>query len=168
MTLRPEYSLGHSQYNNFLFADVGAETGGEELTVLSALVRLDIDPWHEAARLSDLPRDVAASSLARTLARLPDTNWKVADSDANVARLVAALPAGSTPEIPSTVEAARARGGASRSVAGAVVPKLREAMPPLRSLLFWGGLLVAAFLFFQLLQPDNNLEPPNRSTTEQR
>jgi hypothetical protein len=167
MTLRPEYSLGHSQYNNFLFADVGAETGGEELTVLSALVRLDIDPWHEAARLSDLPRDVAASSLARTLARLPDANWKVADSDANVARLVAILPTGSTPEIPSTVEAARARGGASRSAAG-VVPKLKEAMPSLRSWLFWAGLVVAAFLFFQLLQPDNNLEPPNRSTTEQR
>ena len=27
MTLRPEYSLGHSEYNAFLFAAVGEESG---------------------------------------------------------------------------------------------------------------------------------------------
>jgi hypothetical protein len=56
MTLRPEYSLGHSEYNAFLFAAVGEEKAGLPLTVLTALTRLGFDPWREAARLSDLPR----------------------------------------------------------------------------------------------------------------
>ena len=60
MTLRPEYSLGHSEYNAFLFAAVGQETVGPPLTVLTALTRLGFDPWREAARLSDLPRETAA------------------------------------------------------------------------------------------------------------
>jgi hypothetical protein len=55
MTLRPEYSLGHSEYNAFLFAAVGEEKVGLPLTVLTALTRLGFDPWREAARLSDLP-----------------------------------------------------------------------------------------------------------------
>jgi hypothetical protein len=37
MTLRPEYSLGHSEYNAFLFAAVGEEKVGLPLTVLTAL-----------------------------------------------------------------------------------------------------------------------------------
>ena len=45
MTLRPEYSLGHSEYNAFLFAAVGEEKVGQPLTVLTALTRLGFDPW---------------------------------------------------------------------------------------------------------------------------
>ena len=48
MTLRPEYSLGHSEYNAFLFAAVGEEKVGLPLTVLTALTRLGFDPWREA------------------------------------------------------------------------------------------------------------------------
>ena len=54
MTLRPEYSLVHSEFNEFLFAFVGEEKSGADLTVLSALARLGLDPWNEAARLSAL------------------------------------------------------------------------------------------------------------------
>ena len=32
MPLRPEYSLGHSEYNAFLFASVGEEKSGLQLT----------------------------------------------------------------------------------------------------------------------------------------
>ena len=70
MTLRPEYSLGHSEYNTFLFAAVGEEKVGT-LTVLTALTRLGIDPWQEAARLSDLPRETAARVFAQTIAKFP-------------------------------------------------------------------------------------------------
>lgn len=55
MPLRSEYMLGHSEFNEFLFAVVGEERGGQQLTVLSALARLGLDPWGEAARLSKLP-----------------------------------------------------------------------------------------------------------------
>lgn len=165
MTLRPEYSLGHSQYNDFLFASAGVETDGEELSVLSALSRLDLDPWREAARLADLPRDAAASSLATILSRLPDAGWKIADPAANAARLIAILPTGSAPEIPTTVES-RARGEVPRPPDAP--PAGRQERRTFRTWLFWAGLAVAAFLLFQVLQPDNNLEPPIKWTTEQR
>jgi hypothetical protein len=55
MALRPEYSLVHSEFNDFLFAFVGEEKSGLQLTVLSALARLGLDPW--AVRLLNcLPR----------------------------------------------------------------------------------------------------------------
>ena len=69
MTLRPEYSLGHSEYNAFLFAAVGEEKVGLPLTVLTALTRLGFDPWREAARLSDLPRETAARRKVKKLKR---------------------------------------------------------------------------------------------------
>jgi len=165
MTLRPEYSLGHSQYNEFLFAPVRVRTDGEVFTVLSALTRLDLDPWHEAARLADLPRDAAASSLAAILARLPDTGWTRPDAEANAVRLVAILPAGSAPEIPATPEF-RDRQDAPRPADASRAG--RRVRPTLKTWLFWAGLAVAAYLFFRVLQPDNNLEPPIKITTDRR
>jgi hypothetical protein len=88
MTLRPEYSLGHSEYNAFLFAAVGEEKVGLPLTVLTALTRLGFDPWREAARLSDLPRETAARAFAVTIAMLPEGDWKASESEAIAARLV--------------------------------------------------------------------------------
>ena len=101
MTLRPEYSLGHSEYNAFLFAAVGEEAVGLPLTVLTALSRLGIDPWREAARLSDLPRETAARAFAVTIAMLPEGDWKASESEAIAARLVNWLPARSALAIPS-------------------------------------------------------------------
>ena len=92
MTLRPEYSLGHSEYNPFLFAAVGEDKVGLPLTVLTALTRLGFDPWQEAGRLSDLPRETAARAFAVTIAMLPEGDWKASDSEAIAARLVNWLP----------------------------------------------------------------------------
>src|SRR5205809_647026 len=88
MTLRPGFGLGHSEYNPFLFAIVGEEELGLPLTVLTALTRLGLDPWEEAARLSDLPRDVAARALAATIAALPRRDDEAADSQALATWLV--------------------------------------------------------------------------------
>ncbi len=71
MTLRPEYSLIHSEFNDFLFAVVGEDESGMQLTVLSALTRLGFDPWREAARLSELTKGAAISALAVTISALP-------------------------------------------------------------------------------------------------
>jgi len=91
MDLRPQFSLIHSEFNEFLFAPVGEEEHGP-LTVLSALTRLGVDPWREAARLSDLPRAAAAQALAAIIAALPEGDWKVTDSSAIADRLVQRLP----------------------------------------------------------------------------
>lgn len=110
MALRPEFSLGHSQFNEFLFASVGEEKTGMELTVLSALTRLGFDPWQEAARLSDLPKDAAARALAAAIALLPEGDWKAADAKTIAARLISRLPSRSTPvDAAPQVEPGRAK-----------------------------------------------------------
>src|SRR3546814_6948512 len=92
MALRSEYSLGHSQFNDFLFAYVGEEKEGLEVTVLSALARLGLDPWEEAARLSALSEEAATSALTATIARVPEGNWRASDARAIALRLVDFLP----------------------------------------------------------------------------
>lgn len=88
MALRPEYSRGHSEFNDFLFAFVGVEKNGIQLTVLSALARLGLDPWGEAARLSRLSKEAATSALAAAISALPDGEWNALDSQSIAVRLV--------------------------------------------------------------------------------
>ena len=122
MTLRPEYSLGNSAYNAFLHAEVGEEANGIKLTVLTALTRLGVDPWQEAARLADLPRDVAVTALAASIARLPPLSpggtWKTADAEAIAARLASFLPGHSTAPLQQPKpRAPSSRGGATAAPA---------------------------------------------------
>ena len=63
------------------------------------MTRLGFDPWREAARLSDLPRETAARAFAVTIAMLPEGDWK--ESEAIAARLVNGLPGRSALAIPS-------------------------------------------------------------------
>jgi hypothetical protein len=97
MALRPEYSLGHSEFNEFLFAFVGEEKSGQQLTVLSALARLGLDPWSEAARLSELPKEAATRALAAAIGALPGGDWKVSDRQSIAVRLVNCLPRRGSP-----------------------------------------------------------------------
>ena len=62
------------------------------LSVVSALARLGIDPWQEAARLSDLPRHLAAETMERLIGQLPGGRWNRSDSARIAARLVELLP----------------------------------------------------------------------------
>jgi hypothetical protein len=143
MTLRPEYSLGHSEYNAFLFAAVGEEKAGLPLTVLTALTRLGFDPWREAARLSGLPRETAARAFAVTISMLPEGDWKASDSEAIAARLVNWLPGRSTVAIP-LLEAAAIGGEKIKSEFAAW--------------LVWGVLAVALIFLGLHLFSDKNLE----------
>ena len=154
MTLRPAFGLGHSEYNPFLFAVVVEEEFALPLTVLSALTRLGIDPWEEAARLSDLPRDVAARALAETISALPQRDPKAPDSEALATRLVNWLPARSAPVVPAVPAAERVE---TRRMAPEK-PKSRLAIA-----LPWLALALAALLLFLYLQADNNLEPARQA-----
>jgi len=62
------------------------------LTMLSALARCGVDPWGEAARLNDLPRDAATKRLALMISRLPRGQWAQSATGDIAARLVALLP----------------------------------------------------------------------------
>src|SRR3546814_20363613 len=92
MALRSEYSLGHSQFNDFLFAYVGEEKEGLGVTVLSALARLGLDPWEEAARLSTLSEEAATPALTATIARVPEGNCRASHPRAIAPPLLALLP----------------------------------------------------------------------------
>ncbi len=62
------------------------------LSVLSALARLDIDPWQEAAQLAGLPGETATRRLSSLIAALPDGASVHPDPATNAARLIALLP----------------------------------------------------------------------------
>lgn len=94
MTLRAPYTLINSEFNTFLFAPIGEEGNGMMLSVVSALARLGIDPWEEAARLAALPKEAAASALDRLIERLPRGLWARSDIPAIAASLIELLPRG--------------------------------------------------------------------------
>jgi hypothetical protein len=92
MTPAASVSFFSSEFNEFLYAPVGSERNGATLSVLSALARLNIDPWREAAELSELPKRTAAHRLASLIARLPANPWPQADCQAIADRLIEFLP----------------------------------------------------------------------------
>jgi len=94
MTLPARFSLLHSDLNDFLFASVGDQRNGMPLNVVSALTRLGVDPWDEAARLSALPKSLAAEALERMIARLPVFQQQQSDNMVTSQRLVELLRAG--------------------------------------------------------------------------
>ena len=75
MSLRPLYRPLRPDLDRFLYATVGEEQEGVSLTMISALVRLDLDPWDEAGRLSSLAKPEAGEQLAQTILRLTGTRW---------------------------------------------------------------------------------------------
>jgi hypothetical protein len=96
------------EYDRFLFAAVGEERNGMTLSVLSALARLDVDPWKETAALSSMPKDKAqqrlAALIASTTANLA-TNLK---SEAIAGKLIALLPGAPNFDDPATKTVVRA------------------------------------------------------------
>jgi len=85
-------SFFRPEFDDFLYAPIGADGGEMPLSVLSALARLDLDPWQEAAELSELPRGTATQRLAALIARTPGGRWTLADSRAMADRLIELLP----------------------------------------------------------------------------
>jgi hypothetical protein len=93
MVLRSAYAPVLPEMDPFLFASVGEEIEGIPLSVLSALAQLGLDPRNEAARLSHLTSNAAASQLGRLLARLPGRSWTSSEIRRIAKRLVELLPA---------------------------------------------------------------------------
>ena len=92
MTRSASVSLLGSEFDDFLFAPIGEDRNGMLLSVLSALARLDVDPWQEAAKLARLPWETATQSLASLIAALPDGPSAHLDPGTIAARLIALLP----------------------------------------------------------------------------
>jgi len=62
------------------------------LSVLSALARVGLDPWQEAAELAQLPPDTATQRLVASIAALSDGLSMHVEIRTIAARLIALLP----------------------------------------------------------------------------
>ena len=91
------FSLRTSAFNDFLYAPIGEEDNGMVLTTLSALARLGVDPWDEAARLSEQPKETATKRLTLIISGLPHGQWAASSAGDIAARLCALLPSKPTP-----------------------------------------------------------------------
>lgn len=80
-----------SQFDAFLFAKIGEDVEGQALSVVSALARMDLDPWDVAAELANLPADAATKKLAGLLRVLSDQSLGSSDRTDIAARLVVLL-----------------------------------------------------------------------------
>jgi hypothetical protein len=92
MTSRASSSRMNPELDDFLFAPIREERNGMVLSVISGLTRLDIDPWTEAARLSALPKAIAAQTLAPIIARLAEGGAELFDAREIADRLIKLLP----------------------------------------------------------------------------
>lgn len=81
-----------SEFDEFLYASMGVESNGMLLSVLSALARLNLDPWDEASRLARLPREAATRFLANLIATQPEGSSARTDPEMHAKRLSALLP----------------------------------------------------------------------------
>ena len=103
------------EFDSFLSASIGDERDGPLLSVVSALARLDVDPWTEAASLARMPRDSAKQRLTSLIASLPNRATTGLAPEITAARLIALLPqAGSV----NTAAAATLRPVAAHSRSG--------------------------------------------------
>ncbi len=92
------------------------------LSVVSALARLDVDPWKEAASLARMPRDLAKERLTFLIASLPTGATTGSSPEIIAARLIALLPqAGSVNTAAAATLRPVARIPLSRLVAAAAV-----------------------------------------------
>jgi hypothetical protein len=91
-SITPIFALQNSEFCDFLYAPIGEEDNGMVVTALSALARIGVDPWQEAARLAQLPIAAASQRMRSIIAELPGGRWANADADTIAARLIALLP----------------------------------------------------------------------------
>jgi hypothetical protein len=92
MSLKPPYRPLRPDLDKFLYAAVGQEQEGVSLTMISALARLDLDPWDEASRLSALEKPEAGAQLTETILRLTGKRWPFPEARRIADGLVELLP----------------------------------------------------------------------------
>ncbi len=98
------------EFDEFLGASIGEDRNGTGLSVLSALARLDVDPWKETMSLARMPREAAAVRLTELIEALPHAPASAILSRMSAADLVALLPKGKAVEVRSLDGAIAATG----------------------------------------------------------
>ena len=141
------------EFNDFLYASIGADKREMPLSVLSALTRLNVDPWAEAAELSELPRDTATRRLASLIGRLPGGQGAQTDANAVAHRLIELRPRGSGLNVRSAEE---------------TVSRLEMSRSTFGKFLIGAGLVIVVLLFATSGEPSSRagrIDPPASGTT---
>jgi hypothetical protein len=81
-----------SEFNAFLFAPIGKNSDGMQVSVLSGLAQSEFDPWAEATELALLPARSAVERLAFLIGKMPNKGWAYPNTAAVAPRLIALLP----------------------------------------------------------------------------
>ncbi len=154
MTHAPLAPLIGAEFDKFLGAPIGDGRNGTPLSVLSALARLDVDPWQEATSLAQMPKDAAATRLTALIAALPEAPTTDVPATTIAANLVKLLP-----------KAANFTVGPSDGVFAAVGPQQAQIRFAL------GALAILAMIALALATslssaPGNGAKPPAAPASE--
>ena len=90
--VRPADSSLRPDFDAFLFAAIGKNSHGLQVSVVSGLAQSELDPWAEASKLAQLPRKTAIERLTLLIGKLPDRGWAYPDAVTAATRLIALLP----------------------------------------------------------------------------
>jgi hypothetical protein len=126
----------------FLSALVGEDSSGLPLSVVSALARMDLDPWEEAGKLAELPEDAAVQRLAELFLAVPDASLRNGDRTAIATRLIALLRRGSSGQVKSRTQS--------------LTDSVRIRTPPRVYALLFALLIFALLLFHGLSSSDGH------------
>jgi hypothetical protein len=88
------------EYNAFLYATIGVDANGSAVSVLSAMARLNLDPWQESKALAQLSTSAAARRLASLIAAVPGGPSSRDEAARGIDRLVKLLPARTSALLP--------------------------------------------------------------------
>ncbi|MEM7530378.1 MAG: hypothetical protein AAF416_22515 [Pseudomonadota bacterium] len=119
----------------FLYAFVGDDRNGASVTVLSALARLNLEPWQEAARLSASGQVAATARLVQLLSRFHDVPALARTREAVANELVFLLP-----DRPARVAPAGARDKEAPRIPSLVVWSLLAVLLGVAMVVLFGGL----------------------------
>ena len=89
------------EFDEFLCAPIGDDRNGTGLSVLSALARLNVNPWEEATSLALMPREAAVVRLTALIDALPNEGT-IGIPTTIAADLVALLPRGNSLNVRSS------------------------------------------------------------------
>ena len=90
------------EFDEFLCAPIGDDRNGTGLSVLSALARLNVDPWQEATSLALMPTEAAVVRSAALIDTLPNEGT-IGISATIPTDLVALLPRDNSANVRSSV-----------------------------------------------------------------
>lgn len=133
------------EYEAFLSTSIAEQENGTPVSLLSALIRNDYDPWEQAARLAKLPRDRAQWLLVGLLNELLGRSCGFAECENLAKKLLQLLPT-QMGSWPLTLQTMRPSGG----------------LPLLAYWVVWMGFV----LLLSLVQSDGHRSGQSERSTE--